>query len=112
MNRNKIFAILSTAAMATAMLTTTNVAQAWNMGNMMNPGKWFDNDDDDDYYRHRYYRYGGYGWGGGPYGWGGGPYGWGGGPYGWGGYPGYGTPSTIVVNPSSNSKSPPPRLPE
>jgi len=110
MNRKKIITIISSTALATAMLTATNVAQAWNMGNMMNPGKWFD-DDDDDYYRHRYYRYGGYGYG--PYGYGGGPYGWGGGPYGWGGYPGYGTPSTIVVNPSdSNKVPPPPRLPE
>lgn len=113
MTRKTILTLISSTAMATALLATSNVAQAWNMGNMMNPGKWFD-DDDDDHYRYRYYR-GGYGYG--PYGWGGGPYGWGGGPYGgWGGYPGYGygqAPSTIVVNPSSESKSPPPpKLPE
>ena len=115
--------IISFAAAATlgiAVPAATNVAQAFDMGNMMNPGRWFD-DDDDRYYGGRYgrYGYGGpYGYGGGPYGWGG-PYGgWGGGPYGWGGgpyggYGGYGggQPSTIVVNPSSDSK-PAPKLPE
>lgn len=97
--------ILSAAALAMGM----NAAQAFNFGNMMNPGKWFDNDDHDYY---RYGRYGGYG----PYGWGGpyggyGPYGWGGyGPYGWGGYGGQ--PSTIVVNPSSGESKAPPKTPE
>lgn len=115
MNRTKIISVLAGTTLGMAMLATANVAQAFNMGNMMNPGEWFDNDD--DYYRHdRYYggRYGPYGYGGGPYGWGGGPYGWGGGPYGYGGGPyGYGQPSTIVVNPSSGKAAPPPpRLPE
>ena len=120
MNRTKIISVLTGTSLGMALLATANVAQAFNMGNMMNPGEWFD--DDDDYYRYdRYYggRYGGpYGYGGGPYGYGGGPYGWGGGPYGWGGGPyggGYGhQPSTIVVNPSSggNAAPPAPRLPE
>jgi hypothetical protein len=105
--------ILSAAA---ALAMGMNAAQAFNFGNMMNPGKWFGDDDHHD----RYYRYGGYGpygWGGGPYGWGGGPYGWGGGPYGWGGGPygwgGYGgQPSTIVVTPSQGESKPPPKAPE
>ena len=112
MNRTRIISVLAGTSLGMAMLATANVAQAFNMGNMMNPSEWFG--DDDDYYRYdRYYggRYGPYG-GYGPYGWGGGPYGWGGGPYGWGGYPGYGQPSTIVVNPSSGSEKTAPRLPE
>ena len=113
MNRKKIISVATGTALGMALLAATSVAQAFNMGNMMDPGEWFD--DDDDYYR---YGRGGY-YGGGPYGWGG-PYGggWGGpyggyGPYG-GGYGGYGQPSTIVVNPSSGAEqaAPPPRLPE
>ncbi len=107
--------------------TVLNIAQAFDMGNMMNPSRWFDNDD---YYDRGYGRgygygpYGGYG-GYGPWGYGGGPYGWGGYPGGWGGYGGYGGypgyggggPSTIVVNPTpDNSRqaapAPAPRLPE
>ena len=113
MNHKKILTLVSSTAVATVLLGAANVAQAFNMGNMMNPGDWFD-DDDDDYYRYgRYYGrgYGPYG----PYGgYGGyGPYGGYGGPYGGYGYPGYGQPSTIVVNPGGDSKSPPPpRLPE
>jgi hypothetical protein len=108
MNRKKMHIAVSSTAVATVLLAATSVAHAFNMGNMFNPGDWFDNDDD-DYYRHgRHYGRGyGYGYGGpwGPYG----PYG----PYGYGGYPGYGQPSTIVVNPGGNSKAPPPpRLPE
>ena len=109
MNRKKILTLVSSTMLATILLGAANVAQAWNMGNMMNPGEWFD-DDDDDYYRHGRYYGRGYGpWGPyGPYG----PYG-GYGPYGYGGYPGYGQPSTIVVNPGADSKAPPPpRLPE
>ena len=48
------------AALVVADAAVLNVAQAWNFGNMMNPSRWF---DDDDYYYDRY-RYGGYG----PYG--------------------------------------------
>jgi len=105
MNRKKMLIAVSSTAVATVLLAATSVAQAWNMGNMMNPNKWFD-DDDDDHYRHgRYY---GRGYGYGPWG----PYG-GYGPYGPYGYPGYSQPSTIVVNPGSGSKEPPPpRLPE
>ena len=114
MNRKKIISVATGAALGMTILAVTNVAQAFDMGNMMNPGEWFDNDDD-----YRYRRgYGGYG---GPYGGYGGPYGgglYGGGPYGYGGYPGYGgygQPRTIIVNPSSGSQQaapPPPRLPE
>lgn len=101
--------ILSAAVLVMGM----NAAQAFNFGNMMNPGEWFDNDN--DHHRYGRYGYGPYGWGGGPYGWGGGPYGWGGpyggyGPYGWGGYGGQ--PSTIVVNPSSGDAKPAPKAPE
>jgi hypothetical protein len=100
-----------------------NAAQAFNMGDMMSPNDWFDgNDDDDRYYRDRYYDrgYGGYG----PYGGGwGGPYGGGYGPYGgyggygpYGGYGGYGYggyPPAILVNPGQGGGSaPPPQAPE
>jgi len=116
-NRKIMITAVSVVTLGMAVLGTVNVAQAFDMGNMMNPGRWFDNDDDDRYRYGRYGGYGPYGYGGGPYGWGGGPYGWGGGPYGWGGGPygyggGYGRPSTIVVNPNSGEKAPPPRLPE
>ena len=96
MNRKKIISVVTGTVLGMSILAAANVAQAFNMGNMMNPGEWFD--DDDDYYR--YGRgYGGYG-----------PYGGGYGPYGGG----YGQPSTIVVNPSSGADRapPPPRLPE
>ena len=115
MNRKRIISVATGTALGMAMLTVTNTTQAFDMGNMMNPGEWFDNDDD---YRYRrgYGGYGGpYGGYGGPYGGGYGPYG-GGGPYGWGGgYPGYGQqPRTIIVNPPSSREqaAPPPRLPE
>ena len=104
MNQKKVISVATGTVLGMAMLAVTNIAQAFDMGNMMNPGEWFDNDDD-------YYRYGrGYG-GYGPYGGYGGPYG----GYGYGGYPGYGQPSTIVVNPSGGREQtapPPPRLPE
>lgn len=105
---------LAALAVGMGMAAIATTVQA-NMFDFMNPGRWFDSDND------RYYgpgRYGGYGpYGYGPYGYGGGPYGWGGpygygGPYGgWGGgYPG----STIVVTPQSGGsrEAPPPRLPE
>jgi hypothetical protein len=71
----------------------TPVAQAFNFGDMMNPGRWMGGGrDDDDYYDEGPYGpYGGGPWGGGPYGgpgWG--APGWGGSPY--GGYGGYGAP--------------------
>jgi hypothetical protein len=107
-------AIISAATVSTlgACLIATS-AHAF-MG-FMNPGEWFD-DNDDDYYRYGrwggpYGGYGPYGYGGpyggyGPYGYGG-PWGGGYGPYGYGGY---NQPSTIVVNPSSDQ--PAPRIPE
>jgi hypothetical protein len=86
------------AAFGTAALlvAVTPVAQAFNFGDMMNPGRWFgggnDYYDDDYYYDGPYgpgYGYGPYGGGLGPYG--AGPYGRG--PYGGGLYgPGYGGP--------------------
>ena len=119
--RKIIITLAAAATLGVAVPAAVNVAQAFDMGNMMNPSRWFGDDDNDRYYGGRYggYGYGPYGWGGGPYGWGGGPYGWGGaGPYGWGGpYGGYGggygggQPSTIVVNPSSGDKAAP-KLPE
>lgn len=129
MIRRTIISVASVAVLCLADVALLNVAQAFDMGNMMNPSRWFDNDN--DYYDRGYYGgYGPYGYGGGPYGygggpWGGGPYGYGGGPYGYGGgpwgggYGGYGGgyPSTIVVNPNaggntSQQPAPPPRLPE
>ena len=58
--RNK--AIKLSAVIVASSLLLAGTAQAFNMGNMMNPGDWFD-DDDDDYYRHGRY----YGRGYGPY---------------------------------------------
>jgi hypothetical protein len=89
-------AALGTAAVLVAVAP---VAQAFNFGDMMNPGRWFGGGDDDyydDYYDGPYgpgYGYGPYGGGyGAPYGlgpYGRGPYGgYGAGPYG----PGYGSP--------------------
>ena len=122
MIRKTALSILSLTVLLGAEVTVLNDAQAFNFGNVMNPSRWF---DDDDYYDRGYY---GRGYGYGPYGYGGpwggygyGPYGYGG-PWGggWGGYPGYGygqQPSTIVVNPSPDSSrqqapAPAPRLPE
>jgi hypothetical protein len=122
--RKTALSILSVGVLLFADAATVNVAQAFNFGNVMNPSRWF---DDDDYYDRGHYRggYGPWGYGGpyGPYGWGGGYPGYGGwGGYpgygGWGGYPGYGhqAPSTIVVNPtpetSRQTQQPAPRLPE
>jgi hypothetical protein len=112
MNRIKIISVATGAALGMAILTMTNVAQAFDMGNMMKPDKWFGNDNDHRRYRRDYDGYGPYGYGGGPYGYGGYP-----GYGGYGGYPGYGgygQQRTIVVNPSSGSEraAPPPRLPE
>jgi len=122
MNRIKIISVATGATLGMAILAVTNVAQAFDMGDMMKPGKWFDNDNDHRRYDRDYGGYGPYGpygYGGyGPYGYGGyGPYGYGGGPYGYGGYPGYGgygQQRTIVVSPESGAEraAPPPRLPE
>jgi hypothetical protein len=116
----KLLSALSVAA----VVAYVPVAQAFNFGDMMNPGRWFGGKGNRDYYDD-YGPYGGGPWGGGPYGgplgggpWGGGP--WGGGPYGgpYGGYggPGYGgygygaapaapAPSSPSSSPSSSSGS-------
>jgi hypothetical protein len=100
-----------TIILSAALVMGMNAAQAFDFGNMMNPGRWFDNDHDRyDRYDRGYYG-GGYGpYGYGPYGGGwGGPYGGWGGPYGgWGGPWGGGYPGTIVVSPSQGSSTPPP----
>jgi len=86
-----------------AGMLLANPASAFDMGNMMNPSKWMNGNNDhdrydDDDYRGGYggpgYGYGGpgYGYGGPGYGYGGPGYGYGGPGYGYGGYgaPGYG----------------------
>jgi hypothetical protein len=87
--------ILSVASLAAVVGFTGYLppAQAFNFGDMMNPGRWMGGGKNRDRYDEDYYGdYGPYGgpWGGGP--WGGGPYGGGpyGGPYGGYGAPGYG----------------------
>ena len=74
-------------------LAFTNAGYAFDMGNMMNPSEWMDNNKDNDRYDD-YYDDPGYGYPGPPpgYGYGGAPgYGYGGDPgYGYGGAPGYG----------------------
>jgi len=74
------------AASLLLALGGASVAQAFNFGDMMNPGKWFGGKSNrDDYGGGAPYGYGG----GAPYGYGGGaPYGYGGGaPYGYGAQP-------------------------
>ena len=105
---------LKTIFLSAVLATGVNVAQAFDMGDMMDPGEWFGNNDRDYYDRGYYGGYGPYGYGG-PYGGWGGPYGgWGGGPYGWGGPYGYGGyPGAYMVNPGQGGNTaPPPRLPE
>ena len=92
----RFFTTLASVGVLGATLVYTPVSQAFNFGDMMNPGKWMGGGNRDRYYDDDYGSYGGpYGgpWGGGgPYGggpWGGGPYGYGGGPWG-GGYGPYG----------------------
>jgi hypothetical protein len=111
--KHKTILVAAIAGILGGNLAMVNVAQAFNMGNMMSPNKWFNDNDNDRYYR----RYGGYGRGGGygpygggygPYGGGYGPYGGGYGPYGGGGYGGYNRgPSTIVVNPQPSGNTAP-----
>lgn len=92
------------------MVTSASVASAFNMGNMMNPSKWFGGSRDrgyDDYYDGP----GGYGYGGPPYGAPGyGAPGYGVPGYGAPGYgaPGYGAPAyqaPAYSAPSSSSES-------
>jgi len=89
--------ILSVSSLVAVVAFTGYVppVQAFNFGDMMNPGRWMgggkNRDRYDDYGDYGDYGpYGGGPWGGGPYG--GGPYGGYGGPYGGYGAPGYGAP--------------------
>lgn len=94
-NLSKILSAFGAAGAVALAIAYTPVSQAFNFGDMMNPGKWMgggDRYDDDWYGGPGPYGPGPYGpgsYGGGP--WGGGPYG---GPYGPGPYggPGYGAP--------------------
>ena len=102
---------LKTIFLSAVLATGVNVAQAFDMGDMMDPGEWFGNNDRDYYDRGYYGGYGPYGYGG-PYGGWGGP-GWGGyGPYGYGwpgyGY-GYGAPG---YGAAQTKEAPPPPLPQ
>lgn len=117
MSRKSIVLVAAVAALTLGDLPMTNLAQAGGIFDMMNPSRWF-GDNDRDYYR-RGWGYGpgyyGGGWGG-PYGYPGGWGGpWGGYPGGWGwGYPGHHA-YPYVVAPSSGTtqqQQPAPRLPE
>jgi hypothetical protein len=57
--RKTILVAAAIAGILGGNLVMVNVAQAFDMGNMMNPGKWFGDNDDDRYYR----RYVGFGYG-------------------------------------------------
>ena len=101
MNRINMISVVTRTILGIAILALTNVAHAMDMGDMMKPGKWFGNDDDDHHYRY------GRGYWRGPYGYG--PYG---GPYGYGGYPGYGPysqPRTIIIDRSGGGERAAPR---
>lgn len=87
--------VTSHLGLAAVLISAAPLAQAFNFGDMFNPGRWMGGGDE-DYYYDDYYGgpgggpYGGYGpYGGGP--WGGGPYGAYGAPGGYGA-PGYGAP--------------------
>ena len=115
MKKAAIFPVATMAALVVGALAPIAPVSA-GMFDMMNPGRWFD-DDDDRYYRYGRYGHGPYGYRGpygyGPYGYGApygyGPYGGYGGPY---GYPGYGAGNTIVVTPQSSGEKAAPRVPE
>jgi hypothetical protein len=103
------------AACVASSLLLAGTAHAFDMGNMMNPSKWMNNNNDryDDYrggpgYGYGYPGYGGYYGGypgyGGPGGYYGGYPGYGAPGYGYGGYPGYGG-STVVVPGNSGGNS-------
>ena len=55
--RKTALSMVSVVLLLGANAAVLNDAQAFNMGNMMNPSRWFN--DDDDYYRRGY----GYGYG-------------------------------------------------
>lgn len=97
--KTKLLTALAAAGVMAGTAVYTPVSQAFNFGEMMNPGKWMggNRDYDDEWGDYGPGPYGPPGlgpYGGGPYGgpYGGGPYG--GGPYGgpYGGGPGFGTP--------------------
>jgi hypothetical protein len=111
----RLFSTLASVGVLGASLAYSPVSQAFNFGDMMNPGKWMGGGNRDRYYDDDYGPYGGpYGgpWGGGP-GYCGGP--WGGGPYGygapWGGYGPYGgyprpaAPAAPAAGPQPKSSS-------
>ncbi|RDH83413.1 MAG: hypothetical protein DIZ77_04730 [endosymbiont of Seepiophila jonesi] len=77
MSKQKLIIYSAMLAIGSSSLTIVPSAHAFNMGNMMNPSKWMNNNNRDRYYDDDYYYdRGRYGYGG--------PYG------GYGGYPGYG----------------------
>jgi hypothetical protein len=108
-NKRSLIIVSSMLAVGGGSLAVMPSAYAFDMGNMMNPNKWFDGNKDryrDDYYYDRYDRYG-YG----PYGGGwGGPYGYGA-PYGYG-YPGYGYGVPGYQQQQQSNEPPPPPLPQ
>ena len=105
MTYEKLMKRLVIGVLSAVMVTSAGVASAFNMGNMMNPSKWFGGSRDrgyDDYYGGP----GGYGYGGPGYG----VPGYGGPGYGGSGYgvPGYGAPAyqaPAYSAPSSSSES-------
>jgi hypothetical protein len=106
-NISKTLTILAAASAIAGSLAYTPVAEAFNFGDMMNPGKWMggrNRDRYDDYYDGPGWGYGGpgYGYGGPGYGYGGPGYGYGGPGYGYGapGY-GYGAPAVAPVAPAA-----------
>lgn len=108
---------LSAISIAAVVAATGYIppANAFNFGDMMNPGRWLGGGRNRDRYNDDYYDdwgpYGGGPYGGGPYG--GGP--WGGGPYGggpWGGYPGgYGGYGAPYAAPAAPVAAPAPAAP-
>jgi len=78
MERKLIVSTVAAIAVGMGCAVATVPAHADNIFSLMNPFRWFD--DDNDGYYHRHHRYGPDYWGwGGPYGWGG--------PWGGWGYP-------------------------
>jgi hypothetical protein len=97
MMKENILGRVAILASSIALLTTSGISYGVDLGNMINPSKWFGgNKNRGDYYDDRWggpgYGYGGpgYGYGGPGYGYGGPGYGYGGPGYGYGA-PGYGS---------------------
>lgn len=101
MRRTQLILVAAGVALGLASAMPPTVAHAGNIMNMMNPAKWmgFDRDDDDRYYRRRYWA-DRYGWGG--------PWG----PNGWGGYPGYYGRTIVIAQQPEQPKPAPEKLPE